>query len=504
MSMANALLAFAALLSGQGPYRDEVVQSLRGKPENAHEFKRTGPDAGQCVHFEPEGLRIQLPAGYPGERPSTGMLTRLDVRGDFEITVAYDILQAPDKGQAGKQTRFSLGILLDQARPRQEMATLSRMVSGTKGPMLVAWSSLWNQAAGKNVSRVREVTAGAPTGRLRLVRTGGLLAHYVAEGPGEDFKLLQEEPFPTDDLKDVRLVAATGSPEAALDVRLTDLRIRATAIANAEAVTKVTPPAAGEETPTILDYRQSLKGSRESLQGLELIRFEAGECVKYEPEGVRISLPTGHPRVRPGIGVATTFALKGDFEATVHYEIITEPEPQDAGTGSSLSLMVELGPPTNLDILSMSRSCHPEGKRSYRATQWKFENGKEKMTGRTFATQARSGYLRLARTGAILSYLVADEPGTDFTLLHEQTFTPEAVRRVRLSATTGGPDAALDVRFTDLYIRALAVPEAPAEASRKSRWKIELVLALAAALLAAVWLALRQARRTGGTGATTG
>src|SRR4051794_24251330 len=54
------------------------------------------------------------------------------------------------------------------------------------------------------------------------------------------------------------------------------------------------------------------------------------QCVKFEPEGLRITLPRGHPKMRPNTGVAFPFAVKGDFEITVGFAILHEPEPADS------------------------------------------------------------------------------------------------------------------------------------------------------------------------------
>src|SRR5207248_30792 len=64
----------------------------------------------------------------------------------------------------------------------------------------------------------------------------------AAEGAG-DFTLLQEYPFTAEDLQDVRIVGSTGAGKrAALDARVTDLRIRATSLTS---TTGAPPRAAG-------------------------------------------------------------------------------------------------------------------------------------------------------------------------------------------------------------------------------------------------------------------
>jgi len=118
---AVVLLAFLGLAGGANEEAvkkeswQEYYQSLKGEPENRKGFKLEGPDAGACVHFEPAGLRITLPLGYARERSNTGVRCRLPVKGDFEITVNYEILQEPEPAAAEKgQTRLTLGVGLDR------------------------------------------------------------------------------------------------------------------------------------------------------------------------------------------------------------------------------------------------------------------------------------------------------------------------------------------------------------------------------------------------------
>jgi hypothetical protein len=69
-----------------------------------------------------------------------------------------------------------------------------------------------------------------PTGRLRLVRSGSVVFFYTSEGAAKAFALRHKGEFGTKDLKNVRLLGSTGGPGAALDVRVTDLWIRADAL----------------------------------------------------------------------------------------------------------------------------------------------------------------------------------------------------------------------------------------------------------------------------------
>src|SRR5262249_27162658 len=178
---------------------------------NAHSLERFGPDAEQCVKFERDGLRITLPPGYPGDRPPTGLGTGLTVKGDFEITVHFEILKEPAPEDAGSpQTRFTLVLVPD--RPEYNEATLSRRVESLGGTQFLTWLALWDPETGTSQRRMKEFPTQARAGRLRLVRTGPELSYYVSEGPDEEFTLLEKYPLGEDDLRDVRVDGSTGGP----------------------------------------------------------------------------------------------------------------------------------------------------------------------------------------------------------------------------------------------------------------------------------------------------
>jgi serine/threonine protein kinase len=220
----------------------EYYQSLKGKPGDDSGLDLFGPEVDQCVLYEPAGLRITLPAGCPGERPSTGVSTRFHVKGDFEITVSFEVLKEPAPAEVGKkQTRVSLEVILDS--PQFGVATLSRIITGMEGKTLFqAWQSVWNGVGGKKRERVDPFPTTAKSGRFRLARTGAVLSYYVAENDAGDFTLLCQYPFSEEDLKAVNLAGSTGDVTAALDVRFTDLRIRAQSLPR---LPEAAPPKSG-------------------------------------------------------------------------------------------------------------------------------------------------------------------------------------------------------------------------------------------------------------------
>jgi len=230
-------MAVFAGLAGADPSlaaSEGYEQSFRGGPQEPPDWQRFGPGAEEEVQFEPNGLRITLPAGSP-KTTGTGVRSTFGVKGDFEITVTFEILQESAPAVPNKKTRFTLAALLD--RPGFNMATIARAV-GQKGEINAlpkprsefhTWVTLWNESTGNSKERFNRFPTEARIGRLRLVRSGSTLTFHAAEGRDGEFVLLQKYPFGDEDLKDVRLAAATDdSRRGSLDVRVSDLRIRAT------------------------------------------------------------------------------------------------------------------------------------------------------------------------------------------------------------------------------------------------------------------------------------
>src|SRR5882724_9458195 len=230
--------------AAQSNFKAEYHHSFKGNAGKREGFEFFGANAKHHVRFDPDGLRITLPMGVEEKRPTAGVATDIGVTGDFEITVAFEVLDEPaPEGGPDKQTRFTVDIVLDKVG--LNAASLSRTVYG-KGVEYVTWSGLQAEASAKPQTKMHYLPARGKSGSLRLVRTRSSLSYYASQEAGENFTLLQQHPFGTEDLKTVRLVGTTGAANAALDVRVTDLRIRAEALSNLPPAPEVqTPPQSG-------------------------------------------------------------------------------------------------------------------------------------------------------------------------------------------------------------------------------------------------------------------
>ena len=217
-----------AFQAAEKSYAQEYHQSFVGNRADRQRFALYGKQAEDCVRFEADGLKISLPKDHPEANPINGVASDIVVKGDFELTVTFEVLQEPaPAGGRGKQTRFTFDIVLD--KPGLNAASFSRTVYGN-GIEFVAWSAVQKEAADKPKISMDYVPAKMKKGCLRLVRTGSELSYSESDGLDREFKLLRKHTFGTENLKTVRLVCSTGTPDASFDVRVTDLLIRADTI----------------------------------------------------------------------------------------------------------------------------------------------------------------------------------------------------------------------------------------------------------------------------------
>ncbi len=444
-------ISFANNAGGQEPetkYAQEYSQAFKGAPENGKDFSLTGVGAEKCVKFEPEGLRITLPAGYVGDRPITGLVTTFGVRGDFEITVSYEILQEPAAEDAGSGgTRLTLGVLLHATA--QNLANFSRKMDVKGGPRFAAWA----YTADTDKPRNKAVPAKAKTGRLRLTREANFISYSFAEGSDKEFTLLQNFPFGREDVREVRITGATGGDKAALDMRVTDLRIRAAAFPKTfEPLAP--PPLLPAPPPRELAERIEVP-FRDGLDKQPLMRLfgaDAQAVTMATEQGMRFTLPAGRNSNNP-VGVESQLRLKGDFEITVSYELLGVPAPAPP-LGAGVELLVKFDTPNSGRAL-MSRVQKPEGALfgALYVTVGPNEKDNYNSLARRGAKESK-GQLRLVRAGKKLIYQIADGAG-GFLVLASKDCGTEDVIAVRVQAATGWQTkSGVDVRFTNLQMRA--------------------------------------------------
>ncbi len=200
----------------------EIGQDFRGVPYNPALFRTTGPNASGSIKPDNRGVRITLTAEH-GLRPAVGLATHTGIKGDFEITMAFEIIQV-DTPVGGNGAGVSIWIRM--VSYSQEAATIWWAV-GSDGE---ASFRSHRASTGEDGKRAHYFGEALPTkctsGRLRLVRTGSMLSFRVAEGSSDAFSDVFDAEIGEDDLEIVRFAADNGGSATLVDALITDVKIK--------------------------------------------------------------------------------------------------------------------------------------------------------------------------------------------------------------------------------------------------------------------------------------
>ncbi len=188
---------------------------------------------------------------------------------------------------------------------------------------------------------------------------------------------------------------------------------------------------------------------------LSLFGPDAQSIVKADARGWRITLPADRDNTDI-VGVETTNRLSGDFAISLGYELLSvgEPWPQ---FGAGVWIRIWFDTPSFLSaMLSRNNSSyHNPHEQSFAAFKiLKDPDGKEKYLD-TVVEKAHGprGKLRLERIGSRLHYLMVEE-GPNFRTMQTVEIGTADVRKVQVFCSTMYTPTALDVRWTELDIRA--------------------------------------------------
>jgi len=217
-----ALLAIVlAPSSAQG---QDFAHSFRMDKLNQDIFRYHGAGAEKFVTPEAEGLRIRYDGANAPLNP-VGVDRPVPLRGDFTVTVRYEVLKAePGKGGG---VGPELYLVLDN--PHRDGIALDQRVRPS-GERALSYNHLTNNEEGKRVGAAYKstpTTEASDTGRLRLARQGRTLIASWAEGKDEEFKELTRDDIGLMNIRLIRLGGASGRDRNAnLDLRFLEFHLR--------------------------------------------------------------------------------------------------------------------------------------------------------------------------------------------------------------------------------------------------------------------------------------
>jgi predicted RNA-binding Zn-ribbon protein involved in translation (DUF1610 family) len=298
---------------------------------------------------------------------------------------------------------------------------------------------------------------------------------FASEGGDGEFALILTTPFGAEDVSSIEMSGGTQGTKSTLNVRLSDLRIRADAIPlKPVAMTDINkaPPKKKAPEPVInlaelpapnlkMKFQQDFRGGDPKNPN---VRFLRDANIRWEPEGARITMPAGADKI-PTTGVTANFQIKGDFQITGSFEILKAEQPTE-GYGVGVSLWVAIDPDAG-DAVSLARRVGVKGGMSYSSDRMilKPAEGQPIHNPKGRQSKAQSGKLRIQRVGAMVRFLIADGDTLDFVPIIQDAkngievqFGAGDIRYFQFGGDAGNSGAALDLRLLDLTVEAEELP----------------------------------------------
>ncbi len=207
-----------------------AVESATAVGDEYHQDFRTEPLDSKSLAVFPECRELRLEPGPAGLRirirPSAArdgavrVATRFMARGDFEITLAYELLQVGPPAD-GHGAGIGLEIWTDSAESAS--ASIERLVCpGEKNVVRVG--RITTVRWGERTREYSEFPASGQAGRLRIAREGSLMRVSCSDGDDE-FRALSRYEAARTDLEIIRLACTAGRSTCGVDLLVTDFRV---------------------------------------------------------------------------------------------------------------------------------------------------------------------------------------------------------------------------------------------------------------------------------------
>ncbi|MFH1922487.1 MAG: DUF1583 domain-containing protein [Planctomycetota bacterium] len=197
----------------------QFTQDFRERFEPQYIQLVGGARPDQHCKIERTGLRLFIPDA--SEVGYCAASARIVVKGDFEITVGFTILDLP-KPKAG----FGAGLLLSVEDSQGERAAVQRLHREKEGHVFASYRGVLGED-GSYQHHARLQPTAATSGWFRLRRVGTTIQFQVADADADHFTNIHEAEFTEDDVAKLRLAAQTGGSPTGVDVVWTYLDVRA-------------------------------------------------------------------------------------------------------------------------------------------------------------------------------------------------------------------------------------------------------------------------------------
>lgn len=191
----------------------------------------------------------------------------------------------------------------------------------------------------------------------------------------------------------------------------------------------------------------------------------AVNLVRPTDKGLRLRLPVGEKT--PGIGFATRFQVRGNFEITMRYKLDRIATPKDGwGAGPSLYVTTVSNLQPAAQLSRLSRKDDREIHSIFRAMP---VDGERTKLHKQFDTTTQRGQLRMTRVDSRVIWSVAEGYSTEFHDLHEDEFDTGDVGLVRVSLQQSAPSTGGEILIEHFSIMADELPHLPTNLGQNER-----------------------------------
>ena len=226
---------------------------------------------------------------------NTGLYCDFSIRGDFEITLSFEVLKA-DPPKSGPGVGPALRATTVENHANGVLLARRLLPDGTT----VFFSDRLQTVNGKTTHEVKNLPSKATKGKLRLERVGTLVRCRVSEGEDANFLTVAEMEFGRRDVYQLFVFGSEGESAGRLEARLFDLTVRA------EALPGVSDHPSGDSGVRRLDAKQAAELDAR-LQKL---------YARLAPSVVRIVNPTRGDNTGPS---GVIISPSGEILTTAHH-----------------------------------------------------------------------------------------------------------------------------------------------------------------------------------------
>ena len=373
----------------------------------------------------------------------------VQIGGDFDVIARFDQL----KCESALEKLSSIRMNVIAANDANDFASVIRAQGRSNDHMVQCLKMQTVQGSDRRHYFASQPMEGI-AGRLRLARRGSKIYYLIAENDSAQFRLIGEEDFTTDDLRDsgIQFGVQTQGVESRAKVRFSEFTLRA------ERLSGLAVENQAELLAKLNEQRQQLPVSFEhdftttAPAADDIYRWTDHRPWNAAAKGLRIIAPGTDPWTSAGMSVRRQFF--GDFDVTFSFNAPTLATPKP-GKHSQVYLQIELDDSEQTQLSSMLTK-KDTGEVISQAQLRSPIDGGYRYQNLGSVSVSTPDYLRVLRRDTEVYFLAGTESDDREYLIGAATTStaPIDVFGVRILLHTGGAGRESQVLVKSIHVNA--------------------------------------------------